>query len=135
MSIDYAKLFKETKTIAIIGASSDPSRPSYSIMAYLQRAGYRTIPVNPNETEILGEKAYPSLAAIPLDIDIDLVNVFRRPAHTPEFARAATNRPGVKTFWMQSGITNDEAIKIAKTGNLIAIQDECIAVKHRLTAH
>lgn len=133
MDHDIATLLKTSKTIAIIGASGDPSRPSNGIMAYLQKAGYRCIPVNPNETEILGETAYPSLDAIPPDIQIDIVNVFRRPAHTPEFARAAVARHGVKAFWMQSGITNEEAMKIAKYGNLFAIQDECIAVKHRLT--
>lgn len=134
MVTDIATLLRDSRTIAIIGASSDPSRPSNSIMAYLQRAGYRCVPVNPNETEVLGEKAYASLDAIPADIQIDVVNVFRRPAHTPEFARAAARRPGVKAFWMQSGIVNDEAMKIAQGGNLFAIQDECIAVRHRLLA-
>lgn len=136
MDADIAKLLKDSKTIAVIGASSNPARSSNGIMAYLQRAGYRVIPVNPNETEVLGEKAYPTLAAVPADIKIDIVDVFRRPAHTPEFAKAAVQRKqtngDVKAFWMQTGITNDEAMQTAKDGGLIAIQDECIAVRHRL---
>lgn len=127
-----AQLLKSAKTIAIIGASADPSRPSNSIMSYLQRAGYTCIPVNPNETEILGETAYPSLADIPSNIQIDIVNVFRRPAHTPEVARAAVARGNIKALWLQTGVTNDEAMDIARNGGLFAVQDECIAVRHRM---
>lgn len=127
-----AQLLKSAKTIAIIGASGDPSRPSHSIMAYLQRAGFKCVPVNPNESEILGERCYATLADIPSDIQIDIVNVFRRPAHTPEVAKAAVARGNVKALWLQQGITNDDAMKIAQDGNLLAIQDACIAVLHRM---
>lgn len=128
-----ARVLSEAKTIAIVGASSDPGRPSNGIMQYLQRAGYKCVPVNPNETEILGEPAYPSLADIPGNICVDIVNVFRRPAHTPDVARQAVAR-GAKTLWMQTGIRNEEALKIAMDGGLTAIQDTCIAVAHRIHA-
>lgn len=128
------ELLKASKTIAIIGASGDPSRPSHSIMAYLQRAGFKCVPVNPNESEILGERCYATLADIPSDIQIDIANVFRRPAHTPEVAKAAVARGGVKGLWLQQGIVNDEAMKIAQDGNLLTIQDACIAVIHRTMA-
>lgn len=128
------QLLKDSKTIAIVGASGDPSRPSHSIMAYLQRAGYKCVPVNPNESEILGERCYASVADIPSDIQIDIVNVFRRPAHTPEVAKTAVARGHVKALWLQQGIVNDDAMRIAQDGGLIAIQDACIAVLHRMLA-
>lgn len=118
---------KTAKTIAIIGASADPSRSSHGVMGALQKSGYRCIPVNPNETEILGEKCYPSLANIPPDIAIDIVDVFRRPEHTPALAREAVTR-GAKCLWLQLGVINEEAIKIAEGSGLLAVQDECLAV-------
>ena len=123
------QLLANAKTIAVVGASANPTRPSHGIMGMLQDSGYRCIPVNPNETDVLGEKAYASVADIPDAIDI--VNVFRRPATTPDVARAAVAK-GASVLWLQSGIANDEAAGIAATGGLIVVQDACIAVEHRL---
>ncbi|MCA1726515.1 MAG: CoA-binding protein, partial [Actinobacteria bacterium] len=99
------ELLGEWKTIAVVGLSSDFMKPSWRVAAYLQKAGYRIIPVNPTETEVLGEKAYPTLADVPEDID--LVDVFRRPEFTPEVAEAAVAK-GAKALWLQEGIVNDQ---------------------------
>lgn len=123
------QLLNEAKTIAIVGASANPERPSHGIMEMLQRCGYRCIPVNPNEAEVLGEKAYASVVDIPGSVDI--VDVFRRPATTPEVARAAVAK-GAKALWLQLGIANDEAAAIAAEGGLTVVQDLCIAVEHRV---
>jgi len=131
MTDSIPDILKSAKTIAIIGASADPARPSHSIMKVLMAAGYKIFPVNPNEEEILGEVAYPTLADIPADVPIDIVNVFRRPAHTPEVARQAQAR-GAKTLWLQQGITNADAQKIAQDAGLNYIEDRCIAVELRL---
>ncbi len=118
-------MLNDAKTIAIVGASSNPERPSHGIMMMLQGQGYRCIPVNPNETEVLGEKAYASVLDIPGPVDI--VDVFRRPAQTPEVADQAVKK-GAKALWLQLGIANDEAAKRARDGGLRVVQDSCIAV-------
>src|SRR5688572_12399845 len=103
------------KTIAVVGLSSDVMKPSWRVARYLQDAGYRVIPVNPTETEVLGETAYPSLAEVPEEID--LVDVFRRPEFTPDVAREAV-AAGAKALWLQEGIVNDEARQIAEDAGL-----------------
>jgi predicted CoA-binding protein len=118
-------LLGEAHTIAVVGLSSNPDRPSNSVAAYLQRHGYRIVPVNPGETEILGESAYPSLLDIPRDIPIDVVDVFRRAEHTPEVARQAVEI-GAKVLWLQEGIVNQEAADIATHGGLTVIMGVCI---------
>jgi predicted CoA-binding protein len=128
----YKDLLNTTKTIAVIGASSDGTRASNGIMRMLQGLGYRCIPINPKEAEILGEKCYASLADIPSDIQIDIVDVFRRPEHTPDVAAAAVARGHVKCLWLQTGVVNDNAMKIARDGGLMAVQDECLGVVARL---
>jgi predicted CoA-binding protein len=120
-------LLTSARTIAIVGASSKPDRPSHGVMWKLQRAGYNVIPVNPNETEVLGERSYGSLSAVPVRIDI--VDVFRRSEHTPAIADEAV-KVGAKALWLQSGVKNDEAMARAKDGGLVAIMDACIAVMH-----
>lgn len=122
------QILRESKTIAVVGLSSDPSRPSYGIAKALQQYGYRIIPVNPKETEVHGEKAYANLADIPVKVDV--VNVFRRPEQTPEVAREAI-AIGAKALWLQSGIENDEAEAIATAGGLDYVSDLCIMVEHR----
>ncbi len=122
------QILRESKTIAVVGLSSDPSRPSYGIAKALQQYGYRIIPVNPKETEVHGEKAYANLADIPGTVD--LVNVFRRPEQTPSVAKEAI-AIGAKALWLQSGIENDEAESIATAGGLDYISDLCIMVEHR----
>jgi predicted CoA-binding protein len=125
------RVFARTRTIAVVGLSSDPSRPSHRVAAYLQRAGYRIYPVNPNETEILGEPAYRSLADVPEHVD--LVDVFRRPEFTPDVARGAVEI-GANTLWLQLGIANEQARAIAAAGGLAVIMDACLMVEHRRLA-
>jgi uncharacterized protein len=120
-------LLSSARTLAIVGASSNPDRPSHGIMGKLQREGYRTIPVNPNETTVLGETAYPSLLAIPVPVDI--VVVFRRPEYTPAIAKEAVAIKA-RALWMQSGIENEEAAATAKAGGLTVVMDACIATVH-----
>ncbi|HEY8963409.1 MAG TPA: CoA-binding protein [Alphaproteobacteria bacterium] len=130
MTASISDILKNSKTIAIVGASSNPERPSHSIMGVLMRAGYKCFPINPNEEEVLGEPAYASLDAIPTDVPIDIVNVFRRPGQTPDVAKAAAAR-GAKTLWLQQGIANDEARSIAEAAGLNYVEDSCIAVELR----
>ncbi|MCB1537640.1 MAG: CoA-binding protein [Rhodospirillales bacterium] len=118
---------RAARTIAVVGASPDPMRSSHGVMRALQGAGYRCIPVNPKETEILGERCYKSLSDIPADITIDIVDVFRRAEYAPAIAREAVAR-GAKCLWLQMGIVNDDAMDIARAGGLHAVQDECLAV-------
>ena len=128
-SEEIYKILKEARTIAVVGASGKADRPSYGVMQALQQAGYKIIPVNPTEEIILGEKAYASLSDIPDKIDI--VDVFRRPQHTPEIAQEAV-KVGAKAIWLQLGVVNQHAARIAKDGGLNVIMDLCIAVERRL---
>lgn len=122
-------LLSHARTIAIVGASGNPDKASYGIMQQLQRVGYRVIPVNPKESEILGEKAYPSLAAIPQKVDI--VDVFRRADDTPPIADEAV-AIGAKAFWLQSGISSEDAAARATKGGLTVVMDSCIGTMHAL---
>src|SRR5947209_14502454 len=99
-------LFKTMKTIAVVGLSSNPMRPSFGVSRFLQRQGYRIIPVNPHETEVLGERAYPSIRDVQENVDV--VDVFRRPARVPELVGDLIGRD-VRCLWMQEGVVNDEA--------------------------
>jgi predicted CoA-binding protein len=119
-------LLTQTRTIAVVGASSDPGRPSHGVMRRLLAAGYRVIPVNPNETEILGQKAYPSLDAVPESID--LVDVFRRSEATLPIAEEAV-RKGAKVLWLQLGVVNEDAANRAKAGGLEVVMDRCTAIE------
>src|SRR6266481_5061038 len=112
-----AQILRGVKTIAVVGLSSNPMRPSYGVAEYLKTAGYRIIPVNPNETEVLGEKAYARLEDIPEQVDI--VDVFRRAEEVPAVAESAI-RIGAKVLWMQLGIENAGAAEKA-----------CLLVEHR----
>ena len=120
------------RTIAVVGLSPRPGRPSHEVARYLQEHGYRIVPVNPNETQLLGEPAYPSLLDVPGDISIDVVDVFRRADHTPEVARHAV-AIGAKVLWLQEGIVSEEAHEIASAGGLDVIMGICIMkVRKRL---
>jgi predicted CoA-binding protein len=123
------QLLVDADIIAMVGASSDPEKPSHGIMRKLQQVGYRVIPVNPRETEVLGEQAYAALEEIPDPVDI--VDVFRRPEDTPPIADQAV-RVGAKAIWLQIGISNDETAARAEAGGLLAVMDTCIAVTHTL---
>jgi predicted CoA-binding protein len=118
-------LLGEAHTIAVVGLSSRPGRPSLEVAAYLQDRGYRIVPVNPRETDVLGEHAYASLRDIPADVPIDVVDVFRRAEETPEIAREAV-AIGAKVLWLQDGIVNDEAYRIASEAGLEVIMGVCI---------
>jgi len=125
---DLRHLLENTKTIALVGASPKPNRPSYGVMAYLQRSGYRVIPVNPVAagTTILGETVYGRLAEI--KEPIDMVDVFRRAEDTPPVAVEAV-AAGAKSLWLQLDITNDEAADIATKGGLDVVMDRCTAIE------
>jgi uncharacterized protein len=123
------ELLASARRIAVVGASSNPARPSYGIFGQLLRAGYEVIPVNPNETSVHGQVAYPSLREVPGRIDI--VDVFRRPEHTPAIADEAA-LAGARALWLQSGIHNESAAERAKAGGLVVIMDACIGVLHSL---
>lgn len=120
-------VLRTARTVAVVGLSPDPLRASYFIGFYLQRHGYRIVPVNPKEREILGEPAYPSLREIPFAVDV--VNVFRRPAAVPEIAREAV-RIGAKALWLQFGVISDEGARIAAEGGLDVVMDRCMKVEH-----
>lgn len=116
-------LLESAGNIAMVGASSRPDRPSHAIMKLLLNSGYHVIPVSPDETEVLGRKAYPSLAAVPEPIDI--VNVFRRAESTPPIADEAV-RTGARALWLQKGIVNEDAAARAREGGLLVVMDRCI---------
>lgn len=120
---EITDLLRSTKTIAVVGLSSDPARPSFGVSRFLQRQGFRIIPVNPNETEVLGERAYRSVKDVPHPIDI--VNVFRRPARVPEVVDEALLK-GARCIWMQEGVVNHEAAKKAEAAGMAVVMDRCI---------
>jgi predicted CoA-binding protein len=121
------QLLEDARTIAVVGASSNESRPSHGIFGQLLAHGYRVIPVNPNEQAVLGQVAFPTLADVPFEIDI--VNVFRRAEHTLEVADAAV-AVGAKALWLQSGIHNEAAADRARAAGLVVVMDACIKVMH-----
>jgi predicted CoA-binding protein len=121
------RVLHSAKTIAIVGLSNNELRASYFVGYYLKRHGYRVIPVNPRETEILGEKCYASLADIPETIDI--VNVFRASAALPQIARD-TVAIGAGALWCQFGVINEEGAQIAEDGDVTVIMDRCLKVEH-----
>ena len=125
------EILKKYKTIAIVGLSSNPSRPSHGVAEYMQSRGYRIIPVNPNEREVLGEKSYARLEDVPEKIEF--VDVFRRVAEVPAVAESAI-RVDAKVLWMQLGIENAEAAERARAAGLIVIEDACVFVEHRKRA-
>ena len=124
-------ILASSRTIAVIGLSADPARDSQRVSAYMQRQGYRIVPVNPRERgPILGETVYPSLAAVPDSITIDLVDVFRRPSQTDAAIDAAIAR-GAPAVWLQLGITNDAGLARAAEAGLATVQDRCLMVEYR----
>ncbi len=121
-------LLRTCKTIAVVGLSSTPWRPSYGVSEYMQARGYRIIPVNPKETEVLGEKAWPTLDDVPEPVD--LVNIFRQSQYVPEIVEAAI-RIGSKGVWMQEGVIHEEAARRAREAGLDVVMDRCILKEHR----
>jgi predicted CoA-binding protein len=122
------ELLRESKVIAVVGLSGKKARPSYGVAEYMQRAGYRIIPVNPNETTVLGEKVYQDLDSVVEKIDI--VDVFRRSEFVPEIVDAAI-RLGARAVWMQEGVVHPEAAAKARAAGLVVVMDRCILKEHR----
>jgi uncharacterized protein len=126
-----ADLLHSARTIAVVGLSSKRYRPSYGVAEYLRRSGYRIIPVNPLESEVLGETVYPDLDAVPEAIDI--VDIFRRSEFVPAIVEAAI-RKGAKAVWMQEGVIHEGAARRAEAAGLIVVMDRCILKDHRRLA-
>jgi predicted CoA-binding protein len=128
MSNNIPEILKSARTIAVVGLSSNPARPSNGVAAYMQRVGYRIIPVNPQETEVLGEKSYARLEDVPEKIDI--VDVFRRPEFVGEIVESAI-KLGAKTVWLQEGVVDEAAAERARSAGLNVVMDRCILKDHR----
>ena len=122
-----AELLRDARTIAVVGLSASRFRASYGVARYLQSAGYRIIPVNPNEREVLGEKVYPRLEDVPEKIDI--VNVFRRPEFVPEIMEAAI-KAGAKAVWLQEGVVHPQAAARGVAAGLVVVMDRCSLKEH-----
>ena len=121
------RILDECRTVAVVGLSSDPMRPSNSVSAYIKRQGYRVIPVNPNETEVLGEQAYPSLSDVPEPID--LVDIFRRSSEAGAAVDEAI-RVGAKAVWLQEGVIDEAAARRALDAGLMVVMDRCWLKDH-----
>ena len=126
-----AEVLRSSRVIAVVGLSSKRWRPSFGVAEYLKRAGYQIIPVNPQETELLGEKCYPDVDSIPGPVDI--VDIFRRAEFVPEIVEAAI-RKGAKAVWMQEGVTHEAAARRAEAAGLVVAMDHCILKDHRRLA-
>ena len=123
---DLREIIKQSHRIAVVGLSSNPLRPSNGVALFLKANGFDIVPVNPNETVVHGADAVADLAQI--DGHVDIVNVFRRPEHCVDIARAAVEI-GASALWLQQGLRNDEAMAIAEAGGLKAVQDRCLRVE------
>lgn len=123
------EVLRDGKTIAVVGLSSRKFRASYGVSQYMQDQGYRIIPVNPNETEVLGEKAYATLEDVPEKVDI--VNIFRRSDQVMPVVESAI-RIGAKAVWMQEDVVDEEAAAKARAAGLFVVMDRCILKEHRV---
>jgi predicted CoA-binding protein len=131
-SLDQIReLLRTTRTIAVVGLSDNPARPSHGVAAYLKRQGYRIIPVNPAVKEVLGEKAYSRLEDVPDKIDV--VDVFRRSEHVPEIVDSAI-AIGATAVWMQDGVVHEEAAARARAAGLFVVMDRCMLRDHAYLA-
>jgi uncharacterized protein len=121
---ELTELLRGARTIAVVGLSGRPTRASYGVSRFLQRQGYRVIPVNPNEKEVLGERAYPSLKDV--HDQVDIVDIFRRSSNVPPVVDDALQKEGVRCIWMQEGVVNHEAAKKAENAGISVVMDRCI---------
>jgi predicted CoA-binding protein len=126
--LSIPEILKSTHTIAVVGLSSNHMRPSNGVGEYLVRVGYRVIPINPNEAEVLGEKSYARLEDVPEKID--MVDVFRRPEFVPDIVESAI-RVGAKTVWLQEEVVHEAAAERARSAGLNVVMDKCILKEHR----
>jgi len=129
--VDLPNFFHNIHTIAIVGLSDKPDRPSFEVASYLQSQGFRIIPVNPNLIEVLGEKAYPDLLSVPKEIKIDVMDVFRKSEEVLPHVKDAVKRGDIQTIWMQEGISNSEAQSYAKEHNLSVVMNFCLMKAHK----
>ena len=133
-SSTIARILQDCRTIAVVGLSANPARPSFGVAQYMQARGYRIIPVNPNETNILGEKCYPSLSLAAQHQKFDLVNCFRNSADIPPLVDEAVTLiavAGIQAIWMQQGISHAQAAATAEAAGLAVVQDRCLKIEHR----
>lgn len=121
------EILQTCRVLAVVGLSSNPQRASHGVSRYLQRAGYRIIPVNPNEREVLGEKAFASLAEVPEAVDCAVI--FRRPEHVPDIVEQAIQK-GARAVWMQLGVSHAEAAARARAAGLLVVEDRCMMIEH-----
>jgi len=133
MSDKISEILENSKTIAVVGLSSKRYRPSFGVSQYMQSAGYRIIPVNPNETEVLGERAYASLEEIPNNVKVDIVDIFRRPEEVAPVVESAI-RIGARYIWMQEGVVDEAAALCAEAAGLRVVMDHCILKEHQRRA-
>ena len=126
---EIQEIFDSVKTIAVLGLSPDESKDSHRVAKYLQEVGFKIVPVYPKEDIILGEKVYRSLVEIPFNVD--MVNIFRKPAALVAIANASIERGDVKVFWAQQGIVNNEAAELAKSAGMKVVQSYCSMVEHK----
>jgi predicted CoA-binding protein len=126
------RILKECRTIAVVGLSSNPVRPSYGVAGYMKQQGYRVIPINPHEINVLGEQAYPSLAAVPEKVD--LVDVFRRSEEAGVVVDEAI-LIGAKAIWLQEGVIDEAAAQRAQQAGLLVVMDRCWLKEHRKQSH
>ena len=122
------RILDECRTIAVVGLSSNPMRPSNGVAGYMRRQGYRVIPVNPHEREVFGEKSYPSLSDVPERIE--LVDIFRRSEYVPEIVDSAI-KAGAGAVWMQEGVVHEASAEKARRAGLTVVMDRCILKEHR----
>jgi predicted CoA-binding protein len=122
------RVVTSARSVAVIGASPNPARPSHGVTAYLQRSGLRVYAVNPEITELFGQPAYPSLADVPERVDV--VDVFRRPRFVREIAEQAV-QAGAGALWLQLGVIDEQAAQLAATAGLDVVMDRCLAIEHR----
>lgn len=123
--------FSNVKNVAIVGLSDKPDKPSYRVASYLQKNGFKIIPVNPTADLVLGEKSYPDVAAIPAEIPVDVVDIFRKPDAVKPYVEQAIARGGIKVVWMQEGIVNEEAASLARENGLEVVMDKCMLKEHQ----
>ena len=126
------ELLSRTKTIAVVGLSENPMRSSHGVSAYMQAAGYKIVPVNPQIAEALGEKSYASLLEMPLEVakKIDLVDVFRRPEFVDEIVEQAIQLK-IPAIWLQEGVINERAAEKARKAGMFVVMDRCVLKEHR----
>ena len=135
LALDIAYILRHCRTVAVVGLSANPARPSYGVAQYMQVHGWRIIPINPNETEVLGQACYPSLTAAAQHEKFDLVNCFRNSVDIPPIvdeAIALTDAAGIQAIWLQQGVCHDQAAATAEAAGLKVVQDRCLKIEHRL---